>query len=32
MRKSISEYPDNWQEIAKAAKDAAGWQCVRCGR
>lgn len=31
MRKSISDYPDNWPEIAKAVKDAAGWHCVRCG-
>jgi len=30
-RKSISEYPDNWKEIAKATKDAADWRCVRCG-
>jgi len=31
MRKSISEYPDNWLEIATQVKKAAGWQCVRCG-
>ena len=30
-RKSIGEYPLNWKEISKAAKDAAGWKCVRCG-
>lgn len=30
-RKSIGEYPPNWNEIAKAVKDAAGWECVRCG-
>ena len=24
-------YPDNWGDIAKAVKDAAGWRCVRCG-
>lgn len=30
-RKSTSDYPDNWNEIAKAVKDAAGWRCVRCG-
>ncbi|HEY6019866.1 MAG TPA: hypothetical protein VIY48_08150 [Candidatus Paceibacterota bacterium] len=29
-RKSIGEYPDNWDEIAKAVKGAAGWKCVRC--
>ena len=30
-RKSKSEYPDNWPEIAQRVKDAAGWKCVRCG-
>lgn len=30
-RKSTSTYPDNWKEIAKETKDAAGWQCIRCG-
>jgi 5-methylcytosine-specific restriction endonuclease McrA len=30
-RKSISDYPEDWPEIAKAVKDAAGWKCVRCG-
>ena len=30
-RHSISDYPDNWTEIARAVKDAAGWRCVRCG-
>lgn len=29
-RKSTSAYPDNWKEISKAVKDAAGWQCIRC--
>lgn len=24
-------YPDDWPEIARAVKDAAGWCCVRCG-
>ena len=24
-------YPDNWDEIAKRIKDAAGWSCERCG-
>lgn len=23
-------YPDNWPEIAKAAKERAGWRCERC--
>ena len=31
-RKSTSEYPNNWTEIAKAVKEAAGWKCVRCGK
>ena len=26
-----SSYPENWKEIARAVKDAAGWMCVRCG-
>lgn len=26
-----SEYPANWEETAKAVKDASGWKCVRCG-
>lgn len=26
-----SKYPDNWNGIAKAVKDTAGWKCVRCG-
>lgn len=30
-RKSTSQYPSNWKEIAKHVKDEAGWQCVRCG-
>ena len=25
-----AEYPDDWPEIAKRVKDAAGWKCVRC--
>ncbi len=29
--KSTGEYPPNWKEIATQVKDAAGWQCVRCG-
>ena len=31
QRKSKSEYPANWKQIAKAVKDAANWHCVRCG-
>lgn len=25
------EYPENWPEIARACKEAAGWACIRCG-
>jgi hypothetical protein len=31
-RKSSSNYPDNWKEIAKNVKDEAHWKCIRCGR
>ena len=32
MRKSRGgHYPDNWDEIARQVKDAAGWTCIRCG-
>lgn len=33
MRRSRpgSEYPLDWNDIAKSTKDAAGWCCVRCG-
>jgi len=24
-------YPGEWEEIAKAVKDAAGWRCEHCG-
>lgn len=24
-------YPDNWEEIATACKDRAGWKCEQCG-
>jgi hypothetical protein len=27
-----SLYPKNWDEIASAIKEAAGWRCVECGR
>lgn len=30
-RKSTGEYPPNWNEIATAVKEEAGWCCVRCG-
>jgi hypothetical protein len=26
-----NRYPTNWDDIAKAIKDAAGWRCSRCG-
>jgi 5-methylcytosine-specific restriction endonuclease McrA len=29
-RKSTGSYPPNWDEIAKAVKDAADWKCIRC--
>ncbi len=25
------DYPPNWDDIASAVKEAAGWKCVRCG-
>ena len=31
MRRSKSEYPENWPEIALKVKEDAGWKCVRCG-
>lgn len=31
MRRSRGDYPENWREIAAGVKEAAGWQCVRCG-
>ena len=31
MRKSTSEYPPNWVDIALKIKQDAGWKCVRCG-
>jgi len=30
-RKSIGDYPSDWKDIARTVKQAAGWQCVRCG-
>lgn len=31
MRLAIrNDYPGTWPEVARAVKDAAGWQCVRC--
>jgi hypothetical protein len=26
----MSDYPDNWDEIAARIKEAAGWKCERC--
>lgn len=31
MRKSKSDYPPNWDEIAARVKDEANWKCMRCG-
>jgi hypothetical protein len=31
QRKSKSDYPANWNEIALRVKEEAGWKCVRCG-
>jgi len=31
MRKSVSDYPPDWPEIALRVKEAAGRKCVRCG-
>lgn len=25
-------YPDNWEMIARAVKDSAGWRCRICGK
>lgn len=27
-----TKYPDNWDEIAVAVKEAAGWRCEKCGK
>ena len=29
--KHTGTYPDNWPDIARGTKKAAGWRCVRCG-
>lgn len=31
MTTHTGTYPEDWPEIAWAVKDAAGWQCIRCG-
>lgn len=28
---SVNDYPPDWDEIASAIKEAAGWRCIRCG-
>jgi len=28
----MSEYPENWPEIAQDIKDRAGWRCEHCRR
>jgi hypothetical protein len=30
-RKSTGEYPPEWDQVARAVKDAANWRCIRCG-
>jgi hypothetical protein len=30
-RRSTGTYPQNWKRVATETKDAANWQCVRCG-
>jgi len=30
-RRFVSRYPLNWEEIARAVKEAAGWRCQECG-
>lgn len=32
MEHPRGEYPENWEEIAKAVKDKNNWRCERCGR
>jgi len=27
----VSDYPNDWPEIARRVKNEAGWQCIRCG-
>lgn len=27
----MSDYPENWNEIAEAVKEASGWACEHCG-
>jgi hypothetical protein len=31
VRKGSGEYPKGWPEFAAKLKEAAGWQCSRCG-
>lgn len=28
--RGTNDYPEDWDEIATAVKEAAGWRCVRC--
>jgi len=30
-RKSTSDYPSDWKDIARKCKEDAGWKCIRCG-
>lgn len=27
----MNEYPDDWAVVAASVKDAADWECIRCG-
>lgn len=31
MSKFSGEYPEDWERIALAVKEKAGWKCERCG-
>ena len=31
MRKRRALYPENWEALATAVKEAAGWRCEQCG-
>lgn len=30
-RKSVGVYPGDWKTLSRSIKEAAGWQCIRCG-
>lgn len=31
MREQVKTYPDEWEAIAHAVKEEAGWRCEECG-